>query len=640
MSLVNDGAKAKSTTQEKKKPKSKPRLLYVGLHLPCPVSLQAAFETSMQMGFSFVLTPLVHPRAARNQHMVMARKLAFTRSDLVLRTEDWSTCVVGQISDWICYGIGSSSINERYTAEFALAQELQWSQHVGVPAIQIMYPTNLNNHTNFSRCLNQLLLEYRGIHVWLTIPLHSSAIDPVVSDQNTDLDARDNSWHVWNQIRTFCGYNPSLSVCIEIGQTVPENPLHLQRWFGEPVKAALIHVDAFQPNEQGFPVLPKLHQIYIKELLKHSVQFILTGRAKHKLGILPYLQYLRYLKDTLPEETYQEVNEKPYYDYLQEPLQPLFHNLESATYNVFEQCPVKYVKYEEAISRYLKLKLKDGDKKNETIELMVVGAGRGPLVMCAIRAAQSNNVANLNIIAVEKNPNAVVTLKSKFSQYKNVQVVASDMRLFQPSKKADVLVSELLGSFGDNELSPECLDGAQRFLDPQNGVSIPCDSTSYLAPISTNKLWNECSKFKDMKHLEIPYVVKLHDFFEIAAAKECLTFVHPNLETEVDNRRFRRIIFRAKATTLCHGFAGYFESTLYDGVSISTNPKTVSVGMFSWFPMYFPVSQPFLIKQNEMIEVNFWRCIKNRKVWYEWCVVQPQQSPIHNVNGRSAWIGM
>ncbi len=30
--------------------------------------------------------------------------------------------------------------------------------------------------------------------------------------------------------------------------------------------------------------------------------------------------------------------------------------------------------------------------------------------------------------------------------------------------KADILVSELLGSFGDNELSPECLDGAQKFL--------------------------------------------------------------------------------------------------------------------------------------------------------------------------------
>lgn len=35
-----------------------------------------------------------------------------------------------------------------------------------------------------------------------------------------------------------------------------------------------------------------------------------------------------------------------------------------------------------------------------------------------------------------------------------------------------VQVSELLGSFGDNELSPECLDGAQRFLKP-DGISIP-----------------------------------------------------------------------------------------------------------------------------------------------------------------------
>ncbi len=41
--------------------------------------------------------------------------------------------------------------------------------------------------------------------------------------------------------------------------------------------------------------------------------------------------------------------------------------------------------------------------------------------------------------------------------------------------KVDILVSELLGSFGDNELSPECLDGAMRFLKREislwNGVS-------------------------------------------------------------------------------------------------------------------------------------------------------------------------
>lgn len=38
------------------------------------------------------------------------------------------------------------------------------------------------------------------------------------------------------------------------------------------------------------------------------------------------------------------------------------------------------------------------------------------------------------------------------------------MRSFTPTEKADIIVSELLGSFGDNELSPECLDGVMRCL--------------------------------------------------------------------------------------------------------------------------------------------------------------------------------
>jgi protein arginine N-methyltransferase 5 len=38
------------------------------------------------------------------------------------------------------------------------------------------------------------------------------------------------------------------------------------------------------------------------------------------------------------------------------------------------------------------------------------------------------------------------------------------MRDWNSPEQADILVSELLGSFGDNELSPECLDGAQKFL--------------------------------------------------------------------------------------------------------------------------------------------------------------------------------
>lgn len=53
-----------------------------------------------------------------------------------------------------------------------------------------------------------------------------------------------------------------------------------------------------------------------------------------------------------------------------------------------------------------------------------------------------------------------------------VTVVDSDMRTWEPpgGERADILVSELLGSWGDNELSPECLDGAQRLLQPDGAL--------------------------------------------------------------------------------------------------------------------------------------------------------------------------
>lgn len=61
--------------------------------------------------------------------------------------------------------------------------------------------------------------------------------------------------------------------------------------------------------------------------------------------------------------------------------------------------------------------------------------------------------------------------------------------------QADILVSELLGSFGDNELSPECLDGAQRLLKP-GGISIPSSYTSFLAPVTSTKMLEAVRTYK------------------------------------------------------------------------------------------------------------------------------------------------
>lgn len=101
-----------------------------------------------------------------------------------------------------------------------------------------------------------------------------------------------------------------------------------------------------------------------------------------------------------------------YEDYLQCPLQPLMDNLESQTYEVFEKDPVKYSEYQTAIQQALTDMVAEEEKDTKVLVLMVVGAGRGPLVRAALNAS-SKSGRKIRVFAVEKNPNAVVTLQQQ-----------------------------------------------------------------------------------------------------------------------------------------------------------------------------------------------------------------------------------
>ena len=69
--------------------------------------------------------------------------------------------------------------------------------------------------------------------------------------------------------------------------------------------------------------------------------------------------------------------------------QPLSDNLESSTYEVFEKDPVKYSEYHKAIYAALMDRITDEEAKaGKTVSLMVLGAGRGPLVRQALKAGE------------------------------------------------------------------------------------------------------------------------------------------------------------------------------------------------------------------------------------------------------------
>lgn len=250
---------------------------------------------------------------------------------------------------------------------------------------------------------------------------------------------------------------------------------------------------------------------------------------------------------------------------------------------------MKYVEYQNAIQKALE----DLPSSIETPVVMVVGAGRGPLVQAALNASYILH-RKIKVYAVEKNPFAVNTLwhRVKNDWGDQVTLVHQDMRVYEPPEKADILVSELLGSFGDNELSPECLDGAQRFLK-KTGVSIPFSYTSFLAPLQSTKLHNEIktTRMPDKtleSCYETPYVVHLVNFYQLAKSQPLFTFKHPNWDLKT-NERFGRLKFQCEQNCVLTGFAGYFETVLYKDVMLSINPQTHSTNMVSWFPIMFPL---------------------------------------------------
>ena len=89
------------------------------------------------------------------------------------------------------------------------------------------------------------------------------------------------------------------------------------------------------------------------------------------------------------------------------------------TYETFEKDPVKYRNYENAVLLAMEDGKEEGKWVNGRVNIMVVGAGRGPLVQPSLIAVKRYNDKNRenrvtpNMLAVEKNKNAVVFLHSR-----------------------------------------------------------------------------------------------------------------------------------------------------------------------------------------------------------------------------------
>eukprot|EP00588_Corethron_pennatum_P022548 CAMPEP_0194328496 /NCGR_PEP_ID=MMETSP0171-20130528/45039_1 /TAXON_ID=218684 /ORGANISM="Corethron pennatum, Strain L29A3" /LENGTH=770 /DNA_ID=CAMNT_0039088875 /DNA_START=8 /DNA_END=2320 /DNA_ORIENTATION=+ len=637
----------------------------------------------------------------------------------------------------------------RRAAEHDLAYQLDWAAHMGIPAVLLPFPcTGPYPHT-YARCLagHALAASARGLQLWVRLPLTAAGYDRA----RRLVDAADGV--------------AALGIALDVGPAVADGAasspgglgaavalLHL--FLGQNVRACCVGTVDYATNRRGYPALrrPAAGAAVCGAAADRAAGAAVAGgavRARGHGGAGGVRADRAAAVFGVPASSAGTAGgggragfgggdeETPYLDYLQSPLQPLADDLEFGTYEVFERDPVKYDRYRDGIASalrdgtagdvYGKVKTEEGGQEKVEVAIYVLGAGRGPLVRAALAAVALVNAAapptSLTIVprvvALEKNPSAVIFLNSLVAFEPGwagtVSVAACDMRVASShpvvaGRPADIIVSELLGSFGDNELSPECLDGAQAAgLTKTSTVSVPQSYVSYLAPVSSPRLWAEarsqaysagCPRAGPggapggiQRATETPYVVRPHASAQTHAERRCFEYSHPCPEDAAPpgpdgtaacfpgppgrNDRYARLRFgpgeaaraagrgcgygladarlgavaadadaEAVGTTI-HGFLGTFDCVLHepvrgDAVRISTCPRNFSVGMFSWFPLYFPLSGPLRVPPGGSVVASVWRRSDDDSVWYEWTAEAEgpdgetvATTTVHNVEGRS-----
>lgn len=195
--------------------------------------------------------------------------------------------------------------------------------------------------------------------------------------------------------------------------------------------------------------------------------------------------------------------------------------------------------------------------------------------------------------------------------------------------------------------------------------------------------------------METPYVVRSHAASQTHNEQPCWIFNHPVLNKEgvcnekmvqnIDNERSCILTFdpdrlygignssgygnydsslvsilkrdidlpKEPLSFYIHGLLGSFHSVLYKSIRtkkssvISMAPSSFSTGMFSWFPLYFPLKEPIHVSSEASISCRMWRKSDKTKVWYEWSVSTHRKgsssthintSNVHNPNGRSCFV--
>jgi len=590
----------------------------------------------------------------------------------------WQTYIIGTISPWIDTD-NPNPVLAKVSVD-ALRKELDHALYLGVR--NVVVPLKRVKSPNLMKLLNHYLwVRTAKFTISLVMPTRREEFE-----DHADLEDED-IFNLWVTIRRGLRNYTSERLTVGLRLTEVEMddefliPERYDRWHGEPLFLFILSTDSFVFS----PSPPSLNSKMVEMVPAHrKIVFDLAiSLENQKFLVMPKGQMWPTQRKQMVEYLTSFLNQKKgpllppqnddrvLTDVLLLPMETVWSDLSAADYDGLESDITKYQHYSEAIGYMIGNEI---DLKNGLV-IYILGAGRGGLVgpcLEIVKARFPHLHKIVTLIAVEKNPSACISLRYKNNTlwHGKLRIIEGDMRfvLKDPDlPKADLIISELLGSFGDNELAPECLKGAEHICTPSTQF-IPYQYSSLLSPICSHRATDqlrdsfvsiydserainvrfdrETGKFiySRPKHwTDHLYVSLLNRYHEAARPQEVSQFKYSQEDQSFE--RHVKLSYTIKHPCEITGFLGHFVAVLASDIYISNStryPGASSACLKSWFPCYLPLREEIRVKGDSELILYFWRKCCEDGAWYEWNVTyteygtnEEKTTPLQNENADS-----
>jgi protein arginine N-methyltransferase 1 len=248
------------------------------------------------------------------------------------------------------------------------------------------------------------------------------------------------------------------------------------------------------------------------------------------------------------------------------------------------------------------------DAINEAVspgDLVVdLGAGLGILGFLALRAGARK------VIAIEKGDAIELARRvaAENGLSEKIEFVAANSKNYVPTERADVIVSETLGSFGVEENTLDfTIDARERLLKP-GGRLVPQRLAMVLAPVTHPEGAQKADFWSDVAGFDFsPAREEALSRMAVFAFEEDQILAEPGLFADVDLHTVQSphleniLLFKMQAPGTLHGLAGWFEAALFGGIGISTAPFEAPT---HWKQAFFPFRQAVEVVEGDVLEVT------------------------------------